>query len=95
LRAKRRITIKSHSVLILPRHPGMLSALCDACGERAEFVPLEICGLPWYDAEMLYQMVERGKIHYMNRSEGQPLICLQSALKLLARVNESSGDPDG
>jgi hypothetical protein len=84
VRKKRRITItvETHQSLVI-RQRKKMRAWCAACGELSDFATLvEACALTANNAEIIYQLIIKEKLHSLKAPDGFPLICLQSVFNL-------------
>ena len=77
---KREISISSNTAVREPSH-------CERCGREVSMLPTALAaGLAGVTERLVYQWVEAGKLHFLERPNGAILICPESLGEFLTRA---------
>jgi len=76
------ITIETEQLLVI-RKRRKVRAWCAACGGQSELATLEeACALTANDADAIYQLIVKEKLHSVSAPDGAPLVCLRSLIDI-------------
>jgi hypothetical protein len=81
MRLRRRITVthEKREISISGSIPGREQAYCERCGREVTMLSVTLAaGLAGVAERLLYQWVESGKAHFVERPNGVLLICSES-----------------
>jgi len=73
------ITIETERLILVTRHKSATRARCSPCGRQVKMVTAdEASTLAGVSSRTVYRWIEEGKVHFLEPSDGLPLICLNS-----------------
>jgi len=81
MRVRRRIavTVEKREISISGNPAGREQAHCEHCGREVSMLPAALAAvLARVPERSVYQWVEAGKVHFLERPNGAILICLES-----------------
>jgi excisionase family DNA binding protein len=87
LKRKKRIelTIETERLLVVTRRKSASRARCSECAGQVKMVTAdEAATLAGVNSRTVYRWIEEGKVHFLEPSDGLPLICLNSLYDLTA-----------
>ena len=83
-RKRTEITIETDRLLIVRSSSCIVRTSCPECQGMVEMVTPDVAAqIIGISRRKLYQWVEEGELHLVERQEGPPLICLNTLLKLV------------
>ena len=81
MRVRRRIavTVEKREISISGNTAGREQAHCEHCGREVSMLPVALAAvLAGATERLVYQWVEAGNVHFLERPNGAVLICLES-----------------
>jgi hypothetical protein len=81
MRVRRRIkvTVEKREISISSNRAGREQAHCERCGREVSMLPVALAAaLAGVPERSIYQRVEAGKVHFLERPDGAILICPES-----------------
>src|SRR6185369_6615476 len=74
-----RVIVNTSELTLIRRVHGTAQADCPQCGARVEMVtPEQAVTLTRIHWRAIYELVELGRVHFIETAEGHLLVCLQS-----------------
>jgi hypothetical protein len=89
MRVRRRIavTVAKCEILISSNTPVREPSHCERCGRDVSMLPAALAaGLAGVTERLVYQWVEAGKVHFLERPNGAILICPESLGEFLTKA---------
>ena len=87
-----KITVTRREFLYGSSEPLCASSWCSQCdGESSLLTPVRAAGLLSVSTREIYRMLESGRVHYLEESYEQLLICLNSLLLAESNIDRNSG----
>ena len=82
------ITVETERVLVIRRHYRVVEEWCDGCQDSVLMVrPDQAAAVAGRTLREIFNEVEAAALHFVERSDGMLLICLNSLLKRKAESN--------
>ena len=81
MKSKKRIeiTIETERLLVITRRKSATQARCLPCASQVKMVTAdEASTLAGVSSRTIYRWIEEGKVHFLEPSDGLPLVCLNS-----------------
>jgi hypothetical protein len=81
MRVRRRIavTVEKREISISSRTAGREQAHCEHCGREVSMLPVALAAVvAGVQERLVYQWVEAGKVHFLERPNGAILVCEES-----------------
>lgn len=85
-RKRTEIKVEIEQLLVIRQRRSSILAWCEGCHEQVTMIrPEEAAAMASLDLRAIYRSVEAGRLHFIDATDGLPLICLNSIEQELAK----------